>query len=291
MPSPTCRSTASKTSASAGRARRLPSSAPVTPRPAANCRSTPMAAAFPTCIPACTACMRCRRACARCPAPPPRRSPAPESRSATASAACSPQAAPSSCRTRHYKKSAGITENVMRRSKPKSKIMVADGAGGLLEVVDRRFERRDWPISFQVPAVEANNWFRHLEFEFERHGWSSAGMSQLQSRENSGSLMLLDAGAEKLSVVWDRARGEALNIRARPTATLDLADAQESFRSVNERSSADTTEPQYRWGTLEYEGRAWRGEIWLGDDLRLRPPSKQYVQASRGLRVDVLDGV
>ncbi len=179
----------------------------------------------------------------------------------------------------------------MRRSKPKSKIMVADGAGGLLEVVDRRFERRDWPISFQVPAVEANNWFRHLEFECERRGWSSAGMSQLQCRENSGSLMLLDAGAEKLSVVWDRARGEALNIRARPTATLDLADAQECFRRVNERSSADTTEPQYRWGTLEYEGRAWRGELWLGDDLRLGPPSKQYEEASRGPRVVVLDAV
>jgi hypothetical protein len=93
----------------------------------------------------------------------------------------------------------------MVRSKPKSKIMVADGAGGLLEVVDRRFDRREWPISFQVPAAEAENWFRHLEFECERRGWSSAGMSQLQSRENSGSLMLIDAGVEKLSVVWDRA--------------------------------------------------------------------------------------
>jgi hypothetical protein len=33
-----------------------------------NCRSTPMAAAFPICIPACTAFMRCRRACASCAA-------------------------------------------------------------------------------------------------------------------------------------------------------------------------------------------------------------------------------
>src|SRR5437762_5918640 len=50
---------------------------------AANCRSTPTAAASPTCIPACTACTRCRRACAKCAAPPPPRSPAPGSRSAT----------------------------------------------------------------------------------------------------------------------------------------------------------------------------------------------------------------
>ena len=41
----------------------------------------------------------CRRACARCAAPPPPRSPAPGSRSAMASAACSPPPAPSSCRT------------------------------------------------------------------------------------------------------------------------------------------------------------------------------------------------
>ena len=62
----------------------------------------------------------------------------------------------------------------------------------------------------QVPTAEAENWFRYLEFECERRQWSSAGMSQQQSRENSGSLMLLGAGVEKLSVVWDRARGEAL---------------------------------------------------------------------------------
>ena len=169
--------------------------------------------------------------------------------------------------------------------------MVADGAGGLLEVVDCRFERREWPISFQVPAADAENWFRHLEFECERRGWSSAGMSQLQSRENSGSLMLLDAGVEKLSVVWDRARGEALNIRARPAADLDVADARECFRRVNERSRAGATEPLYRWGILEYEGRAWRGELWLGGNLCLGPPSKQYEAASRGPRAVVVDAV
>src|SRR5260370_26078201 len=58
-----------------------------------------MAAAFLTCTPACTACTRCRRACARCAAPPPPRSPAPRSRSTTASAACSPPSARSLCRT------------------------------------------------------------------------------------------------------------------------------------------------------------------------------------------------
>jgi acetyl-CoA acetyltransferase len=43
-----------------------------------------------SCIPACAACTHCRRACARCAASPRLRSPMPRSRSATASAACSP---------------------------------------------------------------------------------------------------------------------------------------------------------------------------------------------------------
>jgi hypothetical protein len=176
------------------------------------------------------------------------------------------------------------------RSKPAAKIMVADGAGGLLEVADRRFDR-EWPISFQVPAAEAENWFHYLAFECERRQWSSAGMSQQQSRENSGSLMLLGAGVEKLSVVWDRARGEALNIRARPAADVELADARECFRHVNERSRAGATEPRYRWGILEYQGRAWRGELWLDDNVRLGPPSKQYEEASRGPRVVVVDAI
>jgi hypothetical protein len=177
------------------------------------------------------------------------------------------------------------------RSKPTAKIMVADGTGGMLAVVDRRFDRRGWPISFQIPAAEAENWFHHLAFECERRGWTNAGMSQLQSRENSGSQMLLNAGVEKLSVVWDRARGEGLNIRARPAADIDLADAQECFRRANERSRAGATEPQYRWSTLEYEGHAWRGELWLGDKLCLGPPSKQYEKASRGPRAVVVDAI
>jgi hypothetical protein len=32
------------------------------------------------------------------------------------------------------------------RSKPKAKLMVADGAGGLLEIADRRFDSSGWPI-------------------------------------------------------------------------------------------------------------------------------------------------
>src|SRR5262249_40595930 len=47
----------------------------------------------------------------------------------------------------------------------------------------------------------------------------------------------------------------------------------------------------YWWGILEYEGRAWRGELWLSDNLRLGPPTKQYEKASCGPRAVVVDAV
>jgi hypothetical protein len=63
--------------------------------PGSSCRSTPMAAISPTCIPA----------CARCVVPLPPKSPAPGSRSATASVACPPPPARSSCGTNRLRPS------------------------------------------------------------------------------------------------------------------------------------------------------------------------------------------
>ena len=96
--------------------------------PAASCRSTPTAAASPTCIPACTACTRCRRACA------PPKSLTPRSRSATASAACSPPPAPSSCRTSRRK-----TQNRGGTWVPPSSIL-----SGITEPLSRRPFDRGW---------------------------------------------------------------------------------------------------------------------------------------------------
>lgn len=41
------------------------------------------------------------------------------------------------------------------RAKTKSTIKVPDGAGGMVAVEDRRFEKRDWPISFTVTSEQA----------------------------------------------------------------------------------------------------------------------------------------
>src|ERR1700730_14843366 len=106
MPSPTFRSTALRTSASATQVRRRASSRTATrrlllqARGAASCHSTPMAAGSPTCTRACTACKPCRRACARCAASHRPRCRGRKSRSAMASAVGSPRPARSSSRTR-----------------------------------------------------------------------------------------------------------------------------------------------------------------------------------------------
>ena len=85
----------------------------------------------------------------------------------------------------------------MAKAKPKSALLA--GAGGMVKDEHRRFDRGDWSISFVVPVGQAENWFCHMEFELSGD-WSSGGMSQLEPRENSGSLMFRGGGADKISI-------------------------------------------------------------------------------------------
>jgi hypothetical protein len=52
----------------------------------------------------------------------------------------------------------------MAKSKPRSTIMVADGAGGMKKMTDHRFKAGDWPISFGIPVEreQADLWLRYL---------------------------------------------------------------------------------------------------------------------------------
>ena len=43
----------------------------------------------------------------------------------------------------------------MAKAKSKAKFLVADGAGGMVPVQDRRFEQGNWPISFRKCQVES----------------------------------------------------------------------------------------------------------------------------------------
>lgn len=159
----------------------------------------------------------------------------------------------------------------------------------MAQVQDRRFETGDWPIRFEVPNEEADTWLRYFSAECTGRGWSSGGITQLEAKENSGSLTINTGGTEQpqLAVVWERRRGGPIKVRARSDGRLQfpLDQAEELFREVNERSGAGATEQFLRGWQLCYNGLPWCGELWLDETLRLGPPSQQDETALTGPRI------
>jgi hypothetical protein len=184
----------------------------------------------------------------------------------------------------------------MAKAKSKAIVMVADGAGGMVQVQDRRFESAgNWQVSFEVPREQADTWLRYFYEECARRGWSSGSINQLEARENSGSITVNTGGPgePQLGVVWERKRGGSIKVRARSPGTpaFPLAQLQELFAHVNERCRAGITARIYCRGLLYYNGLAWRGELWLDDTVRLGPPELQFEDALLGPRVILVDAL
>jgi hypothetical protein len=181
----------------------------------------------------------------------------------------------------------------MAKAKPKSTLLVTDGAGGMVKVQDRRFEAGNWPIRFEVAAAQSDTWFRYFYGECEKQDWSSSGIGQLEARENSGSITVSTGTPDKpqFAVIWDWKREGAIKIHARSDTTpeMPLAEMQAFFARVNERCRSGATKRYYRRGQLQYDGLPWLGEIWLSETLRLAPPSKQDESALLGSRVVLVD--
>jgi hypothetical protein len=183
----------------------------------------------------------------------------------------------------------------MAKSKPKSIFMVADGAGGMMQVTDRRFENSDWPISFEVPVEreQADRWTRYLRAECDRRGWAWSALGQLERAENSGTINIAAKGNPQLEIVWERKRGGSMKVKARTSSSsaLSSSEAEQFCKEVNDACSVGITEPVYVRGTLQYDGLAWRGEAWLDDKTRLSPPSLQDEQAAHGPRIVHVDAI
>src|SRR6266853_4085222 len=103
------------------------------------------------------------------------------------------------------------------KSKSKAIILAADGAGGMMQVEDRRFEGGEWPIRFEVPLAQSDTWLKYLSTECSRRGWSRSSMGQMNPNENSGSLTISTGGPSEpqLAIAWERKRGGPIKIRAR----------------------------------------------------------------------------
>jgi hypothetical protein len=184
------------------------------------------------------------------------------------------------------------------KSKSKAIVSVNDGAGGMMRVEDRRFDATDWPVTFMVADRDhADRWLAHLNEACSKRGWSSAGLTQLDRPENSGSITIITivgGQAEKrLAVVWDRKRNKGLKVQARSLSADAISndEARAFLDEVTDACRRRLTQKLYRRISLEYNGLAWRGELWLDDGHRLAPPSKQYDVATRGPRFVHLDAM
>ncbi|HXZ00086.1 MAG TPA: hypothetical protein VEI03_08800 [Stellaceae bacterium] len=180
----------------------------------------------------------------------------------------------------------------MAKSKPKAVVMVPDGSGGVTAVKDRRFEQGDWPIQLDIPREHADTWLRYLQWECGKRGWNVNSLSQLEARENSGSINIATSVDQcALGVVWERKRDGPMKVRARSSGApeFSLAEMREFFNHVDGRCRSGEVERIYRRGQLEYQGLAWRGEVWLDDLTRLGPPSRQDETAMIGPRVILVD--
>jgi hypothetical protein len=138
---------------------------------------------------------------------------------------------------------------------------------------------QDWAVTLEVSKEEAERWLVYLSAEGERRGWSSSGIGQLDSGENSGSITFRSnaSGREQIDVVYFRARGGTLEIRARLAkgSELSLDDLKALIQRISAASAANETQPFFRAWHLRYDGLPWRGEAWLSDKLRLSARSKQ----------------
>jgi hypothetical protein len=182
-----------------------------------------------------------------------------------------------------------------RQTKPGARIRVADGAGGLREVADHRFEPGDWPITVRILANEAEAWIAHLDAAAEVHDWSSSSLGQLQAEENSGSITLHLAKGQAgptIEIAWQRNRKGALEARIRPGGDpiATLSTVQDFVQDVERRLRTAHTESAHRRGFLVYGGLPWKGELWLTHNLRLGPPSR-FSDALLGPQAVIVDAV
>lgn len=167
----------------------------------------------------------------------------------------------------------------MVKRKARTEIKVADGAGGMMKMEDRRFEKGAWPISFEVPVAneEADRWSRYLSWSCHERGWTAPLVGQLERSENSGTITVIGNGKAKLDIVWVRKRYGPLKVCARiaPASDMLLSEVEAFFSEINLRCRSAVTVSLHVRGTLEYQGLPWRGEHWLDRNTRLAEPSLQ----------------
>jgi hypothetical protein len=184
----------------------------------------------------------------------------------------------------------------MPRKKTRTTIHVPDGAEGMTRLSDRRFDKGPWLDTREIASPEADVWLQHLSLECRRHGLRCAGISQIDAKENSGSYTICPSGPDpqpELVIVWERKRDGPLRVNARVVGTppFDPLLAVSLLDETTRLCQAGITERFYCAGYIEYNGLAWRGEHWLGCEVRLGPPPKEYELALFGPRAVLVEAL
>jgi hypothetical protein len=124
-----------------------------------------------------------------------------------------------------------------------------------------------------------------------RRGWAQSKFGQVERAENSGTIAITANGKSQIDIVWEQKREGPLAVRARRASSADIpaSEAEQFFTEINDSCRMASTVPLYVRGTLQYEGRAWRGELWLDDRTRLAAPSLQDETATYGPRILHID--
>lgn len=179
----------------------------------------------------------------------------------------------------------------MAKDRMKTTVLVADGAAGLVQVPDLRFEEGNWPVSLNVAAKDADEWFKQFNHACSERGWNSGGTSQLDSVENSGTWYVRESQGGQPPVallIWERRRAGNLSVKIRPGPMLGESGASELLSLVDTRVRSRFRETYYRLSFLEYQGKPWHGEVWLGEGLRLGPPKHlpDSIIGPQAVRVD-----
>jgi hypothetical protein len=131
--------------------------------------------------------------------------------------------------------------------------------------------------SLSVPVEHAESWMLHLHAAVNERRWNWSGSISLDVSENSGHLEVHTQCEKGHDVVisWLRPRNGSLEIEVR-WSPLEVPDAAvvELLDAIDGRLRAGTKLRAHRRTSFLYRGLPWRGELWLGDALRLGPPSK-----------------
>lgn len=178
---------------------------------------------------------------------------------------------------------------------PAATIRVADGTGGLRPLAIAAEAGMAPTVQRVIPSRDAADWMAHWHAVAELRGWSGGGLTQLEADQNAGSMSAHLRSGPRTSAIrcdWERERGADLHVRIRPDGDEPPPEALilEFVDQIEARLAHRVRESTFRRGWLTYEGLPWTGELWLGDALRLGPPSRTPA-ALIGSQAVVVDAV